>query len=185
MPLLKLSCASCSAPLEIGEGLERFACSYCGTEQIVERSGGVVWLRKVEAAIKAVQSGTDRTAAELALVRLHRELEEAKENKAELIRAADAKLSRARDERKAHTLIIFAIALFVLPFIIALVNSKPNGFSVLVWLAGTFGISTLAFRSIEMPYIDTRQAVAEVDDRIAKIEKHIHLNRAILSATRA
>ncbi len=71
-----LNCPNCGAKLDIYDDMERFACSYCRSEMIVQRRGGTVALREIQSAIKGVQVGTDRTAAELALVRLEKELHE-------------------------------------------------------------------------------------------------------------
>ncbi|MEO6741201.1 MAG: hypothetical protein ABIP20_13185 [Chthoniobacteraceae bacterium] len=71
---LTLKCPSCGAALDVSPDMERFACGYCGTEQIVQRRGGTVSLKLISDAISRVQTGTDRTAAELALVRLQQEL---------------------------------------------------------------------------------------------------------------
>jgi len=71
--MIAMGCVGCGAPLEIAPDMEHFACNYCGAVQRVERKGGTVALRKVEQAIHAVQRGTDKTAAELALVRLEKE----------------------------------------------------------------------------------------------------------------
>lgn len=71
---INLNCANCGGKLEIYEDMNRFACGYCGTEQIVQRRGGTVALKAVTEAIQKVQIGTDKTAAELAIVRLEKEL---------------------------------------------------------------------------------------------------------------
>jgi hypothetical protein len=71
---ITLKCQSCGGKLDVYEDMERFACAYCGTEMIVQRRGGTVALKLVQEAIKKVQVGTDKTAAELALVRLNDEL---------------------------------------------------------------------------------------------------------------
>ena len=74
--IISLKCANCGAKLEIDEKMDRFSCAYCGIEQYVERRGGTVSLRLVD-AIRKVQAGTDKTAAELALRRLDEELKQA------------------------------------------------------------------------------------------------------------
>lgn len=74
--VIKLSCPSCGGKLEITPDIDRFACGYCGTEQIVKRSGGIVSLSPVVDAIKKVEMGVDKTASELALVRLKQEVAE-------------------------------------------------------------------------------------------------------------
>ena len=110
--LLKLGCANCGAPLEIKADIDSLACGYCGTSQRVERSGGAVSLRKVEAAINAVQRGTDRTAAELALPRLKAELQEIESQAHSAIAAAEAKLASARSGRRKLTWLAGAVMFF-------------------------------------------------------------------------
>ena len=73
---LTLKCPSCGADLQITSDMDRFACGYCGTEQIVRRQGGTVVLRMITSAIAQVQISTDRTAAELAINRLSQELDD-------------------------------------------------------------------------------------------------------------
>jgi ribosomal protein S27AE len=74
MKTLTLNCTNCGASLEVSLDMERFACGYCGTQQIVERRGGTVALKPLTDAIRLVQTGTDKTAAELALKRMGEEL---------------------------------------------------------------------------------------------------------------
>jgi len=73
---ITLSCPNCGGTLEIYDDIDRFACSFCGSETLIQRRGGTVALKKVETAIRRVQVGTDRTAAELAMPRLHVELQQ-------------------------------------------------------------------------------------------------------------
>jgi predicted RNA-binding Zn-ribbon protein involved in translation (DUF1610 family) len=72
--VLTLKCLQCGASLEIKNSVSQFACGYCGANQIVERSGGAVSLSLITDAIYQVRAGTDKTAAELAIVRLQNEL---------------------------------------------------------------------------------------------------------------
>src|SRR5438046_5759347 len=69
-----LKCQSCGGKLDVYLDMERFACGYCGTEMVVQRRGGTVALKLVQEAVKKVQIGTDKTAAELAIVRCEREM---------------------------------------------------------------------------------------------------------------
>jgi ribosomal protein S27E len=71
---VSLKCQSCGGQLNVYDDMRRFACGYCGTEMVVQRRGGTVALKSATEAIKQVQVGTDKTAAELALVRLNAEL---------------------------------------------------------------------------------------------------------------
>ena len=63
--------------------MNRLACGHCGTQQIVERSGGAIHLRGVAEALSKVQVGTDKTAAELAIARLTKEFEAVSYQRAE------------------------------------------------------------------------------------------------------
>lgn len=76
MDFVTLSCPSCGGKLQITADIERFACSYCGTEHIVRRSGGIISLAPVVEGLKKVQTGVDKTASELAIQRLTREIAE-------------------------------------------------------------------------------------------------------------
>lgn len=78
---ISLTCANCGGKLDVYDDMERFACGYCGSAMIVQRRGATVALRAVTEAIKGVQIGTDKTAAELALVRYEKELQELKAKK--------------------------------------------------------------------------------------------------------
>ncbi len=74
-PFITLNCPNCGGRLEIYDEIDRFACSFCGSEMLVQRRGGTVALKRVETAIRKVQVGTDKTAAELAMPRLRAELQ--------------------------------------------------------------------------------------------------------------
>lgn len=71
-----LKCPQCGGSLQIYDDMENFACGYCGTNMVTQRRGGTVLLKAVADAIRNVQVGTDKTAAELAILRLNGELEE-------------------------------------------------------------------------------------------------------------
>jgi len=74
--VVSLKCVCCGARLEIDCDMSAFACGYCGNELYVERKGGTIALRQVVDAVKDVQAGTDKIAAEMALVRLEKEREQ-------------------------------------------------------------------------------------------------------------
>jgi hypothetical protein len=95
MKVVSLKCVNCGASLEIGPAVDNFACGYCGTQQHVDRGGGIVSLRKIETTLSQVRQATDRTASELALVRLREELAFLRSRQAEEVNAL-----RATDERE-------------------------------------------------------------------------------------
>ena len=74
--IITLTCPNCGGKLEITSDIERFTCMYCGAEHIVKRGVGVISLVPVVESIKKVQTGVDKTASELAINRLYREIEQ-------------------------------------------------------------------------------------------------------------
>ena len=70
---VSLTWPSCGGKLQIGNDVDRFACSYCGSEHVVKRSGGIVSLAPVIEEIRSVKNGVDKTASELAIKRLQEE----------------------------------------------------------------------------------------------------------------
>jgi uncharacterized small protein (DUF1192 family) len=72
--LVTLTCPSCSGKLQITPEIDRFACGYCGTEFAVNRGAGIVSLSPVVEGLKRVERGVDKTASELAIARLDRDI---------------------------------------------------------------------------------------------------------------
>lgn len=71
---ITLTCPSCGGKLQITNDIEQFVCGHCGNEHIVRRGGGIIAITHVIESIKKVQTGTDKTASELAIKRLKEEL---------------------------------------------------------------------------------------------------------------
>jgi DNA-directed RNA polymerase subunit RPC12/RpoP len=85
-PLIAMACVNCGGKVEIAADGERFTCQYCGTELVAQRSGGVVFLKRVLDLVQKIQIGTDRAATELEVARLERELAEYRNTAQELDR---------------------------------------------------------------------------------------------------
>jgi predicted RNA-binding Zn-ribbon protein involved in translation (DUF1610 family) len=71
---ITLSCPSCGSKLEVTNEMELFACGNCGNEHFVNRKGGVVSLKPVIESLGGIKVGVDKTASELAIVRLKEEI---------------------------------------------------------------------------------------------------------------
>jgi hypothetical protein len=95
--LIPLRCPGCGAKLEISNDMECFTCAYCGTELMAERKGGTVVLKPLTDAVTKVQVGTDKTAAELALVRLQREYDEIRQQRQDRINIAEPVINHQRN----------------------------------------------------------------------------------------
>jgi hypothetical protein len=180
--IFSLSCSNCSAPLEVSEDVEKLTCGYCGSAQILERSGGAISLKKVETAIHAVQRGTDRTAAELAIPRLLREQSDLREKRADAITAQTERYASARSGRSKLTFIVFVVVLVLGGVVKSALVAYPtasNIFSVAL-LAMVVGIPWFVWRTIKMPSLDTSAQVAEYDAMLMRVDQHIVANRKIL-----
>jgi len=75
---ISMTCPNCSGKLEITEEIEIFTCIYCDTEYRVNHGSGIISLKPLLNSLKKVQSGTDKTASELALKRLKTEIRDLK-----------------------------------------------------------------------------------------------------------
>lgn len=80
-PISTLTCPSCGGRLQIVSGIDRFACGHCGNEHVVHRESGIVYLepiahdiRHIRTGVDNLRGGVDKTAAELAIVRLQKEI---------------------------------------------------------------------------------------------------------------
>ena len=87
--LVTLKCPNCNGQLEIGPQIDSFACGYCGSNVQVQRGGNIISLHLLTQSMAAVQRGTDRTAAELAIRRL-----------TEKIKVAGARLTAAQEQTR-------------------------------------------------------------------------------------
>jgi hypothetical protein len=131
-----LSCPSCGGKLEITQDIERFACAHCGREHIVKRSGGVVSLSPIVDAVKEVKVSVDKTNAELAIVRLEKEIGELHANRTALLKASP------RPAPNVIFALLFVlgicVALYSLISILGAVNGQStssNGTSLLIGVA--------------------------------------------------
>jgi len=160
---VSLSCVNCGAKLQVYEDMERFACQHCGTEVRVERRGGTVALKNVLDAIQRVQAGTDRTAAELAIVRYEKELE-----------IARARLEQMRAEHDRRTGIPAIVGALVIVFgVIGIFSNAVIGVSLI-----TIGALALAHGwRREEP-----REVRKLEGEIVHLERKLAENKALVDS---
>lgn len=156
---ISLKCQHCGGSLEIYDDMDQFACGYCGTPMMVQRRGGTVALRAVTAAIERVQSGTDRTAAELAIARLQKDLDRLTDQRAK-VETRQRKLVRNRwlslTIGGLFTLLTFMAESTFMLFVVV-------GCSVW-WLTTTND--------------DTKQELESLDAKITELSERIETHRA-------
>lgn len=195
LTVITLKCAGCGAGLSISEDMTRFACGYCGTEQIVERKGGTVALKPITDAIGRVQVGTDKTAAELALARLPQELNDLTRQRDSRSAFWEKEIARRRDIASGRVHLVGIISLVALPMVIvtfAQLIAPPFG-TVLGLIIGVTTSGFLMFKThrhasitrdadIEAMGKDQERDLVAFDTRIREMKEKIEENRRIANS---
>jgi DNA-directed RNA polymerase subunit RPC12/RpoP len=146
--MIKLLCRSCGAKLELTDDIDRFTCLHCGSEWLVNRSGGIESLKVVEDKLEDVVSATKNIVEELKAVKskeailreeqlrieAREEIKKQKEEEERLMYAEEKRQMSAEESRirEAETsrnkgTRIFSIILFLLALAINLVIGISMG----------------------------------------------------------
>jgi ribosomal protein S27E len=157
---LTLKCPTCGANLDVYPDMEQFTCGFCGTTVRVQRRGGTIALNAIEGAIRRVQAGTDKTAAELALPRLAKELDQ----------ALGAKSKLANDGCGVGCLVF--IAGFGGTALLTSAAGEAGAAILMIGLLATFFLA--AFTSVRL-----RGDSTAVDAQIESLKDQIRRNREI------
>lgn len=176
-----LTCPSCGGKLEITSDVERFACAHCGREHIVKRSGGIVSLSPVVDAIRQVGIGVDKTAAELAIVRLKPEISELQRQRSALLEAHPEPVLNMR------WLVVIPVV-FLLTTFCYVVNSQNitmkfiiiiSGIAIIVFVAALL----FANRHRETKYWEAiiSPQLKEINNQIAIKNVELHRNEKVVS----
>jgi len=147
---ITLTCPQCGGKLQITNDIDRFACQYCGAEHIVRRGGGIVSLApvveklegiekeisKVVGGVGQVERHSKKVAAELAITRLRRELDEAEEELKRLMAKPESEFLKSLPTNRKDTWggcgCLMSIILGGLAFVIG--RNSPNNPVVLYLL---------------------------------------------------
>lgn len=173
MNVVALKCAGCGAILDIAPDMDQFACGYCGLSQRVERKGGTVSLKRLEAVVRKIETATNRTAAELAYPRLKRELKEVDKERERLLETAHHGLPTAYNWFSPLCgLGYYSVGWFALVFL----------FSGKYFLAAIVGVMwLLSWSGKDQPTIVlTTSSAKELANRKKAIEERISAKKADL-----
>jgi len=170
-----LTCPNCGGKLEITNDIERFACSYCGTEHVVRRSGGVVSLIAIVDGLKGVKTGVDKTASELAIKRLEGELNNLISNRTRV---------RKHTGKPSIFLSLGATLLigFLCSFIFVLAENLPIFNTILTIVLFVLG-NALLYRGISLIRSENkayRQNIRDLDMEISKKHDELEKHNAIV-----
>jgi ribosomal protein S27AE len=173
MKTLTLNCTNCGASLDVSEDMERFACGYCGTQQVVERRGGTVALKPLTDAIRLVQTGTDKTAAELALKRMGEEL-------VTLQRAYHARLAQATVAKNNAITLVLAGTIVISVILVCALSKEIGAIGVLFVLGVAAAICFAIIKQTCRPINDALQKdLAAIGAKAQDLERRIGEKKAL------
>jgi hypothetical protein len=132
---ITLTCPTCGGKLQITNSIDCFACGHCGNEHIVRREGGIVYLSPLVEGLQQIRTGVDKTAAELAIVRLPREIAELERqlHEVSLPIGPPALLEPPPWWDLVLNLVLFALIMPILVFFVFLVSGAHPVLVLVVW----------------------------------------------------
>ena len=181
--LITLSCPSCGAKLDISTNLDRFACAFCGQEHIVNRTGGTISLSPVVEAIHQVKTGVDKTAAELAIVRINADISNLQTKKQQV--TSNRPTSPNNNFQKIS--IIFGVPLIILSLFLFIGKNFFEGICILtlgspflvvgIFLALTFPKKVSSWEKVNKQYLIMINAL---DEQIAEKKVELEQNQRLV-----
>ena len=177
--IFSLTCPSCGGKLQLTPDIERFACGYCGSELLVRKSGGIVTLAPVVAELKGVKQGVDRTASELAIVRLQKEIKQLESQIGEIDPAF-----LYEPEKFSHSN-SFWIGIFLFAVVILASFNMDDGFSVFLCFGSliTSGmiVAYITHRGRKILYRKSSKSYYELKQELDKKEKALARHKSIVA----
>lgn len=172
---ISLTCPSCGGKLQITSDIERFACANCGNEHLVKRSGGIISLQPVLQKLNEVQASAEKTASELAIPRIERELGRLHQQKRQIEMSAS---------QSASPYLIIGSGVAIIALLITVFTSFQNGlanvFCVSIWLVEIIGFAVLVRRSEKLKNDERVKAIEiEIETKEKELKNHkqrIHPN---------
>jgi len=162
---ISLSCPSCGANLQITEDIDRFSCTHCGKEHIVKRGGGIVSVSPVVNGLKEVKVGVDKTASELALTRLEKELSD-----------LYVQLEAVEEEKFTGKNLVGCSLIFGIVLLLISILSKTTYLAILGII-----ILLISFLPRIFPDIEQDTALSRIQEEINNKEKEIMHHKDLVS----
>jgi hypothetical protein len=154
--------------------MTQFACGYCGSNQVVERSGGTVSLKPVVEAVARVQIGTDKTAAELAIPRLQQELSRLQSRRQEYEQTARRNIIEVRSNSESSRYgsaasrgILSCLVLTIFASVTGAASEVGKLRDIIALLVGATGGAIVFFLSLKksVPSESARKNFARLEQR--------------------
>lgn len=75
MDVINMTCKNCGGKIQINKDADQVLCQFCGSEYLLSFNEGAVSIKFLSEGIKKIAISTDKTASELALIRIKKEKE--------------------------------------------------------------------------------------------------------------
>jgi predicted RNA-binding Zn-ribbon protein involved in translation (DUF1610 family) len=138
-----LTCPSCGGRLQITKDMDKFACGHCGNEHLVRREGGAVFLAPLAADIRQIRGGVDKTAAELAVIRLAKEVDILQLKFNNLSKRTDHEWVLPSDLERWAPGLTFLLPIVIIVIMKLVVPEYPNVLGwVVVWVLSLLSVAT-------------------------------------------
>ena len=181
--LISLKCANCGSNLEISDNMTVFNCQYCGAKQMVNRSGGHVELSLITEAVKGIQVSGEKTASELAIQRLEKEIYFASNEFTAFQQECDQKITMFSGDSKSGCLMFLMLPVVFLGFGLAITGvfqftdyyKNPGGGALLLLIGGALMFFSIKYFSGKADRLESQRRIlrAQFDKEIADKNKHI------------
>lgn len=175
MPIASLKCPNCGAGLQIGPDIDVFACAFCGNAAKVVRQGGLIALQDVAENIVAVASNTDRTASELALIRLDKELNAVTQNICSL-EEEQASISKGFVPQFKEVWFwtkVLATVFLVSAVIYQIIGIFPTSVAAILFIVCAVAVRSIQIDDIVKINKSVRQDLESVDDALVFMRKSL------------
>lgn len=163
------------------------ACQYCGTTTKIARSDGTGAPQNVSKGIRTKHRWADRTAAELALPRLARELENLKERRTAALQLEQEHRKRSVVRKLQLVGATFVLMLIALPFVFTETLSLTGreyiaDIAKWLWLGVTLFVTFSVYKRVHIEPNQSKEIDKSFDNQIDVIQSQIKANQSIVDS---
>lgn len=176
-----LTCPNCTAPLELLGEAKNLKCGYCGSPQVLERSGEAEPVDEIDATHEAIRRDSARRSAEIEIDLLMGERDEVLEKKKEAIAAHAEKLASGRTGRRNAALTALVVMFFIGGAMAQATEGHPTMSTLLsfVWLVALVGVPIYVYRKTKVPDTGASEDIQWCDRKLAHIDRRLTEYRAM------
>lgn len=176
MDFITLTCPSCGGKLNINPKSERFFCNHCGNEHILKQQDNVLIVSPIVKGLEKVQTGVDKTASELALTRISKDITDLLEEKKSLDNKINGPFGKSYQQMVSLVIIIISISLFI--FSVVSKEARICAFPPILFIP----LSVIWFRNINKTSDETENRISTIDDKIVKLKGEYQSHKELIAS---